>query len=361
MRGYHVPRRWGWDCHGLPVEFEVEKEHGFRTRTDILAFGLDRFNEECRSMVLKYSAEWRTVMTRLGRWVDFDQAYSTMDPDYTESVVWAFKELWNNGLVYEGQKVIAYCTRCQTPLSNFEARQDDAFRPRVDPAVSVRFRLVSDPTQSFLAWTTTPWTLPSNVALAVGSEIEYVRLASADESVWLARSAVERYARELKDFTEAESALGKDLAGRAYQPLFPYFASTPNAFRVLTADFVSTDDGTGIVHLAPAFGEEDAAVCSANGIEGPNPVQDDGTFDATVADFAGQHVFDANKAIVAALRHSGALLRQDQHNHSYPHCWALRLAAHLPLDQHLVCPRDGNQIADDRREPTHSLGAGARS
>jgi isoleucyl-tRNA synthetase len=226
MRGYHVPRRWGWDCHGLPVEFEVEKEHGFKSRKDILAFGIDRFNEVCRSMVLKYADEWRQIITRLGRWVDFDHDYKTMDADYMESVVWSFKALWDRGLVYEGQKVVAYCTRCQTPLSNFESRQDDAFRPRTDPAITVRFRLVDEPSQSFLAWTTTPWTLPSNAALAVHSEIEYVLLSDGNDRVWLARAAVERYARELKDYQEIESRSGRQLEGRRYRPLFPYFADT---------------------------------------------------------------------------------------------------------------------------------------
>src|SRR5262249_50520830 len=161
MRGYHVPRRWGWDCHGLPVEYELEKELGFRSRADIVCYGIGRFNEACRSTVLRYASEWRRIVTRLGRWVDFDHDYKTMDPDYMESVAWVFKTLWDRGLVYEGDKVVAYCTRCQTALSNFEARQDDAFRPRTDPAISVLFRFKDDPKQSFLVWTTTPWTLPS--------------------------------------------------------------------------------------------------------------------------------------------------------------------------------------------------------
>lgn len=321
MRGFHVPRRWGWDCHGLPVEFEVEKDQGFRSRTDILDFGIDQFNQSCRSMVLKYADEWQRIVTRLGRWVDFDGAYRTMDSDYIESVLWAFKELWRHGLIYEGLKVVAYCTRCQTPLSNFEARQDDAFRQRVDSAISVRFRQADDRSRSFLAWTTTPWTLPSNIALAVGADIEYVRLSNGSESVWLARSAMHRFALELKEYREVEIAYGRSLQGLKYDPVFPYFASLENGFRVLLGDFVSTEDGTGIVHLAPAFGEEDAVVCAQNGIEGPNPVRDDGTFDSRVSDFYNRHVLESNSEIISALRTRGLLFRTEQYAHNYPHCW----------------------------------------
>lgn len=321
MRGFHVPRRWGWDCHGLPIEFEVEKELGFHSKADILQYGIEKFNEACRAMVLRYASEWRDVIGRLGRWVDFDHAYLTMDPDYMESVVWVFKTLWDRGLIYEGRKVVPYCTRCQTPLSNFEARQDDAFRPRSDPAVSVRFRLKSDPSQSFVAWTTTPWTLPSNVALAVGPDIDYVRFTKDGQSVWLAKAASERYASELAGYQPAEVVRGSDLEGLQYEPLFPYFASTPLAFRILAGDFVSTEEGTGIVHLAPAFGEDDAALCGIHGIDGPNPVREDGAFDQTVSDLEGLHVFDANARVIQMLKRKDALFSQHQITHNYPHCW----------------------------------------
>jgi isoleucyl-tRNA synthetase len=322
MRGFHVPRRWGWDCHGLPVEFEVEKELGFRSKSDILQFGIDRFNTRCRSIVLKYAAEWRSIITRLGRWVDFENDYKTMDPKYMESVVWVFKKLWERGLVYEGQKVVAFCTRCQTPLSNFEARQDDAFRERIDPAIVVRFRFAEDPSQSLLAWTTTPWTLPSNVALAVNRELEYVRLGNGKETLWLARTAIPRFAGELKEYREVSATQGRMLEGVRYRPLFPYFVDTPNAFQVLAGEFVLTGEGTGIVHLAPSFGEEDAALCQAHEIEGPNPVRDDGTFNSQVIDYAGRHVLDANHEIVSHLQRSGMLLGDEQkYRHNYPHCW----------------------------------------
>jgi isoleucyl-tRNA synthetase len=321
MQGRYVPRRWGWDCHGLPVEYEVEKDLGFRSRGDILAFGIDKFNEACRKTVLRYAGEWRRIITRLGRWVDFDHDYKTMDPDYMESVVWAFKALHDRGLVYEGDKVVAYCTRCQTPLSNFEARQDDAFRSRQDPAITVRFRWKGDPQHSFLGWTTTPWTLVSNVALAVAADAQYVAMEGKGETVWLAEAALPRYERELQGYQPVRRAPGRDLVGTAYQPIFPYFGDTPNAFRVIAAGFVTTEDGTGIVHLAPAFGEEDNVACAAIDLQGPNPVQDDGTFDPRVSDFAGQHVFAANDAIIRHLKGAGVLLKRESFEHNYPHCW----------------------------------------
>src|SRR5664279_3022061 len=260
MRGFYVPRRWGWDCHGLPAELEVERELGLTAERD----GVGPFNAACRSLVLRYAGEWERVMTRLGRWVDFD-AYSTMDPDYTESVVWAFAELHRRGLVYEGQKVVAYCTQCQTPLSNFETRLDNAYRPRVDLAVTVRFPFVGS-REALLAWTTTPWTLPANAALAVHPDRVYVRC----DDVWLAEAALVRYPGLSVD----ERVFGRELVGRQCVPPFDYFAT---AAPVLAADWVTTADGTGVVHLAPAFGENDQVTCTAHGVHGENPMRDDGT------------------------------------------------------------------------------------
>jgi isoleucyl-tRNA synthetase len=320
MRGYYVPRRWGWDCHGLPVEYEVEKDLGIRSRSDILAYGIGAFNDACRNTVLRYSREWETIIGRLGRWVDFGNAYKTMDRAYMESVLWSFKRLHERGLTYEGEKVVPYCMRCQTTLSNFEARLDDAFRPRQDPAITVAFRRKGKPGESFLAWTTTPWTLPSNVALAVGPEIEYVAVEKDGETFWLAAASVGRYKR-LEGAEERARVRGKELVGAEYEPLLPYFADTPGAFRILEAGFVETETGTGIVHLAPAFGEDDNAVCTAAGISGPNPVQDDGTFDARVRDFAGQTIFEANPHIARHLKELGHLVQHDTYEHNYPHCW----------------------------------------
>lgn len=320
MRGYHVPRRWGWDCHGLPVEYEVEKDLGFKSRSDILAHGIGKFNDACRNTVLRYAGEWEQVIHRLGRWVDFENAYKTMDRPYMESVIWCFKRLHERGFTYEGEKVVPYCMRCQTSLSNFEARLDDAFRPRQDPAITVAFRRKDRPGESFLAWTTTPWTLPSNVALAVGPDMEYVALEKDGERVWVAAAALGRY-KALEGLSEVARARGADLVGARYEPLLPYFADTERAFRVLPGEFVDTETGTGVVHLAPAFGEDDNAVCTAHGISGPNPVRDDGSFDERVSDFAGQNIFEANPAIARHLKQLGRLVQHDTYEHNYPHCW----------------------------------------
>ncbi|MGZ8831348.1 MAG: isoleucine--tRNA ligase, partial [Thermoanaerobaculia bacterium] len=321
MRGFHVPRRWGWDCHGLPVEYEVEKLLGFRGKSEILHYGVDRFNAECRSLVSRYTAEWESIINRLGRWVDFEHAYRTMDLTYMESVIACFKRLHELGYVYEGSKVVAYCVRCQTPLSNFEARLDDSFRVRRDMAVTVRFRLRESPDESILAWTTTPWTLPANVALAVAPGVEYSRLEGNGESVWLATEAVSRYERELNGYAERERAPGSALIDRQYFPLFDFAANVPNAFRVLGGDFVSTAEGTGIVHLAPAYGEDDNALCAGHGISGPSPVMDDGRYDESVGPYAGQNIFEANHHIVRDLNQRGLVLHRAPYEHNYPHCW----------------------------------------
>jgi isoleucyl-tRNA synthetase len=318
MRGYCVPRRWGWDCHGLPVELEVEKELGLASAAAADASAVANFNDSCRGLVHRYVREWEGVMTRLGRWVDFDGAYSTMDAEYTESVVWAFAELHRRGLVYEGQKVVAYCTRCQTQLSNFETRLDDAYRPRVDLAVTVKFPLVGE-CASLLAWTTTPWTLPANAALAVHPALVYVRLEDPrGDSVWLAEAARERYAAQLAGFVERERCFGRELAARQCRPPFDYFTQ---ASPVLAAEWVSASDGTGVVHLAPAFGEDDQATCAAHGVRGENPVRDDGTYDARVRDFAGRDVFAANEPVARSLAQNGRLFARGDVHHEYPHCW----------------------------------------
>jgi isoleucyl-tRNA synthetase len=318
MRGFYVPRRWGWDCHGLPVELEVEKELGLPSPAASDAGAVATFNSACRGLVLRYASEWERVMARLGRWVDFDGAYSTMDPDYTESVVWAFAELHGRGLVYEGQKVVAYCTRCQTPLSNFETRLDDAYRPRVDLAVTVRFPCAGE-RSSLLAWTTTPWTLPANAALAVHPALVYVRLERPDgDSVWLADAARSRYAAQLAGFEERERCFGRALVGRQCVPPFDCFASVSP---VLAGEWVSAKDGTGVVHLAPAFGEEDQVTCAAHGLHGENPVRDDGTFDDRVRELAGLDVFAANEPVARALAAMGRLFARGDVHHDYPHCW----------------------------------------
>jgi isoleucyl-tRNA synthetase len=320
MQRLFVPRRWGWDCHGLPIEYEAEKDLGFRTRSDILEFGIANFNAVCRGLVLRYSREWRDVIDRLGRWVDFEGAYKTMDRAYMESVIWTFKELHTRGLTYEGEKVVPYCIRCQTTLSNFEARLDDAFRPRQDPAITVAFQRKDRPSEFFLSWTTTPWTLPLNVALAVRGDIEYVAIQKGHETVWLASHSIGHY-KDLAGLPEVNRVRGRDLIGSPYEPLFPYFRDLPNAFRVVEAPFVETDTGTGIVHIAPAFGEEDYAVGLAAGLPAPHPVRDDGTFAPVASEFAGQKVFDADAHIIRYLKDRGRLFQHVTYEHNYPHCW----------------------------------------
>lgn len=320
MRGRRVERRFGWDCHGLPAEMEAERELGITGHVAINAFGVDRFNDACRSSVLRYTREWQAYVTRQGRWVDFGHDYKTLDLPYMESVMWAFKRLWEKGLIYEGFKVLPYCWECETPLSNFETRLDDAYRDRQDPAVTVRFRL--DTGEDLLVWTTTPWTLPSNLALAVGPEIDYaVFEGDGAQRTILGDATVGGYERELTGLDRVGTVKGSELIGRRYTPLFPYFADTPNAFIVLGADFVNTDEGTGTVHLAPGFGEDDQLACEASGIPVVVPIDIHARFTELVPDYAGQQVFEANASIIRDLKGRGAVVRQETYDHSYPHCW----------------------------------------
>jgi isoleucyl-tRNA synthetase len=325
MRGYRVSRRFGWDCHGLPAEMEAERELGISGHVAINAYGVDRFNEHCRTSVLKYTEEWRSYVTRQARWVDFDNDYKTMDISYMESVMWAFRQLWEKGLIYEGHRVLPYCWECETPLSNFETRLDDAYRPRQDPAVTVRFRLDPSPGETaptdLLVWTTTPWTLPSNLAIAVDPRIEYSVFERDGERWIIGARAAEHYADELAGATPTGTVRGADLVGRTYAPIFDFFAGEPNSFRLLAADFISEEEGTGAVHMAPGFGEDDQRLCEANGIRVVVPVDQSGRFTAEVRDWQGLQVFEANPRIVRRLRELGALVRHETFEHSYPHCW----------------------------------------
>ncbi len=321
MRGRRVERRFGWDCHGLPAETEAEKELGVSGRGPITQYGIDRFNSYCRTSVLRYTHEWERYVTRQARWVDFEHDYKTMDLSYMESVMWAIKQLWDKGLLYEGYRVLPYCWECETPLSNFETRQDNAYRDRQDPAVTVAFALDDDPPVSLWVWTTTPWTLPSNLAIAVGPDIDYGVFESEGRRVILAEAAIPDYEKELVSFHQVGTVKGSELVGRTYRPLFPYFSGTPAAFRVLAGEFVTTGEGTGIVHMAPGFGEDDQRLCEAAGIPLVVPVDDRGRFTDEVPDYRGVQVFDANQPIVRDLRARLALVRQDSYVHSYPHCW----------------------------------------
>jgi isoleucyl-tRNA synthetase len=342
MRGYKVDRRFGWDTHGLPAELEVQRQLGITDKAQIEEMGIGKFNEACRASVLKYTDEWRSYVTRQARWVDFENDYKTLDPGYMESVIWAFNQLWDKGLAYEGVRVLPYCWNDETPLSSHELRMDDdVYQSRQDPAITVGLKIVGDSGPlagaHFLVWTTTPWTLPSNQAVAVNPEVTYVELAGPDGNRYvLAEARVAAYTRE---FGEEPVVLGTysgaDLLGMRYLPPFPYFydfADSTNAFQVLRGDFVTTEDGTGIVHMAPAYGEDDMATTDTVGIEPVTPVDSKGRFDVTVPDYRNQHVFDANPQIIRDLKNgtgsakvNGAVLfRHETYEHSYPHCWRCR-------------------------------------
>ena len=329
MRGRRVERRFGWDCHGLPPEMEAEKELGVSGRRAITGYGIERFNAHCRRSVMRYTDEWQRYVSRQARWVDFENDYKTMDLPFMESVMWAFKRLWEKDLVYEAYRVLPYSWGAETPLSNFEIRMDDATRPRTDPAVTVAFRLrhaPGDPAPLHLwAWTTTPWTLPSNLALAVDPETEYAvfeeTTGGGPRRHLLAAGAVERYGRELAEARRCGSVRGRELLGRRYEPLFDYYAGAEGAFTVLGADFVEVAEGTGVVHMAPGFGEEDQRLCESAGIAVVVPVDDTGRFTEPVGDWAGSNVFDANAGIIAHLKARGLVVRHDSIVHNYPHCW----------------------------------------
>jgi isoleucyl-tRNA synthetase len=319
MRGHRVERRFGWDTHGLPAEVEAERLLGLSGRREIEDYGVAAFNDVCRTSVLEYTREWVRYVTRQARWVDFENDYKTLDLSYMESVMWAFKTLSDRGLVYEGYRVLAYCWRCETPLSNTETRMDDVYRDRQDPALTVWFQL--DDGRRLLAWTTTPWTLPSNLALAVGPDIDYVEVEDSGDVYVLAAARVEAYRRELTDATIGRTIKGRDLVGHRYEPLFDFFADEPNAFQVIAADFVSTDEGTGVVHLAPGFGEDDQIACAEHGIGVVCPMDAAGRFTSEVVSWAGVHVFDANPEVTRALKERGRVVRHETYDHSYPHCW----------------------------------------
>ncbi|MDR0504668.1 MAG: class I tRNA ligase family protein, partial [Bifidobacteriaceae bacterium] len=323
MRGKQVERRFGWDCHGLPAELEAEKELGIEDKSQIEAMGIAEFNAACRRSVLRYTDAWEAYVTRQARWVDFRNDYKTLNLDYMESVMWAFKALWDKGLVYQGHRVLWYCFRCGTPLSASETRMDDVYRQRQDNTVTVAFTLENG--IKALAWTTTPWTLPSNLALAVHPSVDYVvvRPTTAPQERWLlAEARLAAYAKQIGETPEIlERRKGSDLVGLRYQPLFDFFSGHPNAFQVIPGEYVTTDDGTGIVHIAPAFGEDDKTVADAQGIELVNPVDSEGRFDASVPPWKGLRIFDANKPITQALKQAGQLVRQDSYVHPYPHCW----------------------------------------
>ncbi len=328
MKGKRVERRFGWDCHGLPAEMGAEKELGISGRRKITEYGIGKFNDYCRETVMRYSSEWERYVERQARWVDFKNDYKTMDLSYMESVMWAFKQLHEKGLLYESYRVMPYSWAAETPMSNFETRLDDSYRERQDPALTVRLRLVpidDDPLGSLpvdiVIWTTTPWTLPSNLAVAVGPDIDYAVLEKDGERLVFGAGAVAKYAKELEGWAQVDTVKGSALVGRRYAPLFPYFKDQPNAFRVVAGDFVDTEEGSGGVHMAPGFGEDDQRVCAENGIDVVCPVDGSGNFTSEVPDWEGQNVLAANKPIAKALKERGVVLRHETYVHNYPHCW----------------------------------------
>lgn len=345
--GHHVTRRFGWDCHGLPVEYEIDKKLEIKGKDDVMKMGIDVYNEECRSIVMRYSKEWEKTVTRTGRWIDFDNDYKTLDPTFMESVWWVFKTLWEKDLVYKGFKVMPYSTACNTPLSNFEAGLD--YRDVSDPAVTVAFPIVGcELGASLVAWTTTPWTLPSNLALCVNPTFTYVYVKNPDGVVYVVAearlSALPGATKKAKGgkpgaladgWAVVKTVVGEELRDLKYEPIFDFFAEEmrETAFRVCVDSYVTDDSGTGIVHQAPAYGEDDNRVCLAHGIvvKGgalPDPVDVNGCFVSPVpAPFAGQHVKEADKDLIAAIKASGRLVDNARIVHSYPFCWR----SHTPL------------------------------
>eukprot|EP01111_Echinosteliopsis_oligospora_P006899 TRINITY_DN2135_c0_g1_i3.p1 TRINITY_DN2135_c0_g1~~TRINITY_DN2135_c0_g1_i3.p1 ORF type:complete len:1138 (+),score=324.53 TRINITY_DN2135_c0_g1_i3:43-3456(+) len=326
--GHHVPRRFGWDCHGLPIEFEIDKIHGIKTRDDVLAMGIPKYNKLCRDIVMKYSTEWEAVVKRLGRWIDMKNNYKTMDLSFMESVWWVFKQMHEKDLVYRGFKVMPYSTSCTTPLSNFEANM--AYKEVSDPAVYVSFPLEGEE-RALIAWTTTPWTLPSNLALCVNPDMEYTYYHDVQRKkdfIIMTERLAALYKNPAKDIQVKGTMKGQELAGKKYKPLFNYFLkeAEKGAFTVVTDTYVTAESGTGVVHCAPAFGEDDYRVCVKSGIvvKGADivcPVDPNGRFTSDVKDFANVYVKDADKEIIQTLKKADRLVQAGSIVHSYPFCW----------------------------------------
>ncbi|KAI5963136.1 ILS1 [Candida pseudojiufengensis] len=330
MNGYHVERRFGWDTHGLPVEHEIDKKLGITSKEDVYAMGIDKYNAECRSIVMRYADEWRKTITRLGRWIDMDNDYKTLYPEFMESVWWVFKQLFDKGSVYRGLRVMPYSTACTTPLSNFEAQQN--YKDVVDPAITIAFPLVDDENTVLVAWTTTPWTLPANIALAVNPDFEYVKIfdEKAQKNYILLESLIGTLYKKPKDakYKVIEKIKGKDLVGLKYVPLFNYFYDTfkDYGFKVIPGSYVTNDSGTGIVHQSPSYGEEDFKCATAAGVidekrTPPDIVDDSGNMRKEAELVAGMYFKDADKVIIKKLVEEGRILVNTQAKHNYPFCW----------------------------------------
>jgi len=325
MKGHFVRRRWGWDCHGLPIEELVERKLGISGKKDIEKLGIQKFNETCRSMVMTYVAEWRKTVRRMARWVDFDNSYKTMDRDYMESVWWAFKQIYDKGLVYEGRRVLMYCPRCETPISNFEVAMDNSYKDVTEETVIAKFKVKGQDNTYVLAWTTTPWTLPGNVALAVGDDIDYVKVKFGDEFLILAKERLS----VLHDSDDRQKEVvgemkGSELVGLAYEPLYdvPLVSQSDKAHKVYSADFVTTEDGTGVVHTAVVYGEDDYQLGLKVGLPIVPLLDEKGIFNEDAPSLIrGQYFKESEKLIKKDLESRELLFARNQHNHSYPHCW----------------------------------------
>jgi len=320
MKGHYVRRRWGWDCHGLPIEELVERKLGISGKKDIEKLGIEKFNETCRSMVMTYVAEWRKTVRRMARWVDFDNSYKTMDRDYMESVWWAFKQIHDKGLIYEGRRVLMYCPRCETPISNFEVAMDNSYKDVTEETATVKFKVKGQNDTYLLAWTTTPWTLPGNVALAVGEQIDYVKVATEGGIVILAKALVEK---NIKGADIVGELKGSELVGLEYEPLFEVPAmQSDTSYKVYPADFVTTEDGTGIVHTAVVYGEDDYQLGLKVGLPVVPMLDEKGIFNDHAPSFIrGQYFKESERLIKKDLESRGLLFARNQHSHPYPHCW----------------------------------------
>lgn len=323
MRGYYVPRVNGWDCHGLPVEYEIEKELELSGRKDIEALGVEKFNNKCRESVFRYTNQWNELFERIGRWVDIENGYATLNANYMESIWWVFKQIWEKGMMYQGFKSMHVCPRCSTPLSNFEVSL--GYKDVTDLTITAQFKAADEADLYYLAWTTTPWTLPGNVALAVGADITYVQVNQNGKKFILAKALVEKYF-ELDGLVIEKEMKGKELVGRRFEPLFDYYKDAPlqgieNAWKVIATDFVTTEDGTGIVHIASGYGEDDMEASLKEGIPVLQHVDMSGHFEKEVKPWAGKFVKGQENAIADWLNERGLLFKKENFRHSYPHCW----------------------------------------
>ena len=325
MKGKRVERRFGWDTHGLPAELSAEKDLGISGRLAVLEMGIDKFNDAARTGVMKYAGEWEDYVTRQARWVDFKNDYKTLDITFMESCLWAFKQLWDKGLVYKDYRVVPYSWAVESSLSNFETRLDNSYRNRRDPAITVGYEIAEGQGDlsgaRLLIWTTTPWTVPSNLAVAAGADITYAIMAKGDERFILSVNGLAKYKKQLEGAEQVGTVKGSDLKGLRYHPPFDYFLGHENAFQVLIEDFVVDEDGTGLVHMAPGFGEDDLNACRRAGIAVVVPVDSAGKFTSQIPDYQGMLIFDANKPIMDRLKAEGKLFRHDVYDHNYPHCW----------------------------------------